>query len=103
MGFLDSLNKRRIRQNRENRIKLKSRRRKTFPEPDVQIDKILDKYGNQIYRRGTKAWKEMQARKIEGKQILKRTILHGIGSTTRLVSGESEKHKRKRLAKGGTR
>ena len=86
MGILDSL----ARRKKENRIKRKSRPKPSYPDPDVQIDKYLDQIGNTVYKRGRKFWNESQARKAEGKRILKRTLLHGIGSTTRLVTGQKK-------------
>jgi len=99
MGIFDKLTNSRARKKNENRIKRKSRTSKTFPNPDVQIDKVINEYGNKVYTRGRKAWNNMQSRKSEGKQILKRSILHGIGESTRFVAGESEAHKKRRLSK----
>ena len=92
MGVLDSL----ARRKKENRIKRKSRPKPSYPDPDVQIDKYLDQIGNTVYKRGRKFWNESQKRKVEGKQILKRTLLKGIGDTTRLVTGAKKNERSKK-------
>ena len=92
MGILDSL----ARRKRENRIKRKSRQRPSHPNPDAQIDEYLNQIGDTVYKRGKKFWNESQKRKVEGKQILKRTLLKGIGDTTRLVTGAKKNERSKK-------
>lgn len=87
MGVRTSLARRR----NENRIRRKTRSfdRKTY-DTETELDQMIDQYSNGAYRLGKRMFDMSQARKAEGKQILKQTLKHGIGVTYRGIMGSKK-------------
>lgn len=71
---------------------LKSNR--PYIDPNIQLEHTISNVSNRAYQYGNRLYNITQSRKAEGKEILKQSIKHGIGETTRAFLGPS-KHKPK--------
>ena len=90
------------RRNAEARIKRRvtySTRRQQQPSSEEQLEDTLAHYQNQATRLIYYLYNNTQSRKAEGKQILKQSILHGVGATTRTLLGPRKSQSTQKVQK----
>lgn len=91
MGIGDRLARRKV----ENRIRRKSIPREQV-DPEAELDAMVQNVQDRAYRIGKRIFDASQARKTEGKQILKGWVKHGIGETYRGVVGPKQKQQKRK-------
>jgi len=72
----------------ENRIRRRMQRA-NLPrrDPEVELDAFVNKYTDRAYRVGVRVFNTSQARKAEGKVLLKTFLKRRVGETYRTVVG----------------
>ena len=89
------------RRNAESRIKRRvaySPKRQNQPSSEDQLEDTLAHYQNQATRLVYYLYNTTQSRKSEGKQILRQSILHGVGATSRTVLGPRKSHSTQKVS-----
>ena len=92
-----SIRNRLARRRAEQRLQRKTRAaNRPQVDPEAEINGMIQKYSNRAYRIGQRMFDASQARKAEGKVVLKHTITHGIGVAYRGLMGSKQKPKKGR-------
>jgi hypothetical protein len=96
MGLRNSLARRRA----ENRITRQVRAANRPPvDNEAELNAIVQKYQDKAYSIGKRMFDQSQARKAEGKQLLKNFLTHRVGETYRTVMGPKSPQLTKRRQK----